>query len=188
MLDFTSGQMCATLGHGHPAILDAMREAGGRAVHLFSGFLSSDVTELARELMALLPEPLSRAMFLSTGGEANEAALRLAKTSELVAQQLKALGLEVRTHIGKTGVVGVLKGGKPGPVVALRADMDALPVKEMTGLPFASSATGVRRGKTVPVMHACGHDTHTAMLLGAAKVLAQHRNEVAGTVVSVPAG
>lgn len=105
------------------------------------------------------------------------------KTSELVAQQLKALGLEVRTHIGKTGVVGVLKGGKPGPVVALRADMDALPVKEMTGLPFASTATGVRRGQTVPVMHACGHDTHTAMLLGAAKVLAEHRNEVAGTVV-----
>ncbi|HCS43026.1 MAG TPA: amidohydrolase, partial [Pseudomonas sp.] len=105
------------------------------------------------------------------------------KTSELVAQQLKALGLEVRTHIGKTGVVGVLKGGKPGPVVALRADMDALPVKEMTGLPFASKATGVRRGETVPVMHACGHDTHTAMLLGAAKVLAEHRNEVAGTVV-----
>ena len=105
------------------------------------------------------------------------------KTSELVAQQLKTLGLEVRTHIGKTGVVGVLKGGKPGPVVALRADMDALPVKEMTGLPFASTATGVRRGKTVPVMHACGHDTHTAMLLGAAKVLAEHRNEVAGTVV-----
>ncbi|MDQ0124146.1 amidohydrolase [Pseudomonas lini] len=105
------------------------------------------------------------------------------KTSELVAQQLKALGLEVRTRIGKTGVVGVLKGGKPGPVVALRADMDALPVKEMTGLPFASTATGVRRGKTVPVMHACGHDTHTAMLLGAAKVLAEHRNEVAGTVV-----
>ncbi|VVN68989.1 amidohydrolase [Pseudomonas fluorescens] len=105
------------------------------------------------------------------------------KTSELVAQQLKGLGLEVRTHIGKTGVVGVLKGGKPGPVVALRADMDALPVKEMTGLPFASTAIGVHRGKTVPVMHACGHDTHTAMLLGAAKVLAEHRNEVAGTVV-----
>jgi amidohydrolase len=105
------------------------------------------------------------------------------KTAELVAQQLKALGLEVRTHIGKTGVVGVLKGGKPGPVVALRADMDALPVKEMTGLPFASTATGVRRGKTVPIMHACGHDTHTAMLLGAAKVLAEHRDEVAGTVV-----
>lgn len=79
ILDFTSGQMCATLGHGHPAIAAAMREASGRVVHLFSGFLSRDVTELARELIALLPEPLSRAMFLSTGGEANEAALRLAK-------------------------------------------------------------------------------------------------------------
>jgi 2,2-dialkylglycine decarboxylase (pyruvate) len=79
ILDFTSGQMCATLGHGHPAILEAMREASGRVVHLFSGFLSRDVTELARELMTVLPEPLTRAMFLSTGGEANEAALRLAK-------------------------------------------------------------------------------------------------------------
>jgi 2,2-dialkylglycine decarboxylase (pyruvate) len=79
ILDFTSGQMCATLGHGHPAIAEAMQEATGRVVHLFSGFLSRDVTELARELMALLPEPLARAMFLSTGGEANEAALRLAK-------------------------------------------------------------------------------------------------------------
>lgn len=105
------------------------------------------------------------------------------KTSALVAQHLKALGIEVRTGVGKTGVVGVLKGGKPGPVVALRADMDALPVKELTGLPFASKAEGVRLGKTVPVMHACGHDTHTAMLLGAAKVLAEHRDQVAGTVV-----
>jgi len=79
ILDFTSGQMCATLGHGHPAILEAMRDAGERVVHLFSCFLSRDVPELARELMAVLPEPLARAMFLSTGGEANEAALRLAK-------------------------------------------------------------------------------------------------------------
>ena len=78
ILDFTSGQMCATLGHGHPAILDAIQEASG-SVHLFSGFLSRDVTELARELMAVLPAPLARAMFLSAGGEANEAALRLAK-------------------------------------------------------------------------------------------------------------
>ena len=79
ILDFTSGQMCATLGHGHPAIVEAIREAAGRVVHLFSGFVSRDVTELARELMAVVPAPLARAMFLSTGGEANEAALRLAK-------------------------------------------------------------------------------------------------------------
>lgn len=105
------------------------------------------------------------------------------KTSTLVAQQLKSWGIDVRTGVGKTGVVGILRGGKPGPVVALRADMDALPVKEMTGLPFASKVQGVRLGKTVPVMHACGHDAHTAMLLGAARVLAEHRDEVPGTVV-----
>ena len=79
ILDFTSGQMCATLGHGHPAIVEAIQRASGQVVHLFSGFLARDVIELARELMAMLPEPLTRAMFLSTGGEANEAALRLAK-------------------------------------------------------------------------------------------------------------
>ena len=105
------------------------------------------------------------------------------KTAALVADRLKALGIEVRTQVGKTGVVGVLKGGLPGPVVALRADMDALPVKEMNDLPYASKATGIRLGKTAPVMHACGHDTHTAMLLGAARVLAEHRDQVAGTVV-----
>src|SRR5260370_26705222 len=75
ILDFTSGQMCATLGHGHPAVLEALGRASGQVVHLFSGFLARDVIELARELMAVLPEPLARAMFLSTGGEANEAAL-----------------------------------------------------------------------------------------------------------------
>ncbi|WP_085700370.1 amidohydrolase [Pseudomonas sp. B26(2017)] len=105
------------------------------------------------------------------------------KTAALVAERLKASNIEVRTGVGKTGVVGVLKGGLPGPVVALRADMDALPVKEMTNLPFASQATSTRLGKSVPVMHACGHDTHTAMLLGAAKVLAEHRDQVRGTVV-----
>ena len=79
ILDFTSGQMCATLGHGHPAVREAISKSSRQVVHLFSGFLSRDVIELARELMAVLPEPLARAMFLSTGGEANEAALRLAK-------------------------------------------------------------------------------------------------------------
>ncbi|PLR28508.1 amidohydrolase [Caulobacter zeae] len=107
------------------------------------------------------------------------------RTAALVAKELKALGLEVREGVGKTGVVGVLKGGKPGKVVALRADMDALPVLEKTGLPFASKATATWEGKTVPVMHACGHDTHVAMLLGAATVLAGMKNDIAGTVVFV---
>jgi amidohydrolase len=107
------------------------------------------------------------------------------RTAALVAKELRALGLEVREGVGKTGVVGVLKGGKPGKVVALRADMDALPVLEKTGLPFASKATATWEGKTVPVMHACGHDTHVAMLLGAATVLAGMKNDIAGTVVFI---
>lgn len=104
------------------------------------------------------------------------------RTSALVAEHLRSLGIEVQTGIAHTGVVGVLKGGKPGPVVALRADMDALPVVEKTGLPFASVATGEYEGKEVGVMHACGHDNHVAILMGAAVVLSQMRDELPGTV------
>jgi len=107
------------------------------------------------------------------------------RTSALVAKELKALGFEVRENVGKTGVVGILKGGKPGKVVALRADMDALPVEEKTGLPFASKVTATWEGRTVPVMHACGHDTHVAMLLGTATVLAGMKKDIKGTVVLI---
>jgi amidohydrolase len=107
------------------------------------------------------------------------------RTSKLVADHLRKLGLEVRTGIGETGVVGILRGGKPGPVVALRADMDALPVKEMSGLPFASTATRMWNGQATPVAHACGHDTHVAMLMGAAEVLAGLRTQISGTVMFV---
>jgi amidohydrolase len=105
------------------------------------------------------------------------------RTAALVAKELRALGFEVREGVGRTGVVGVLKGGKPGKVVALRADMDALPVEEKTGLPFASKATAQWEGRTLPVMHACGHDTHVAMLLGTATVLAGMKADIPGTVV-----
>jgi amidohydrolase len=105
-------------------------------------------------------------------------------TSKKVATELKRLGLEVRT-LAKTGVVGVLKGGKPGPAVALRADMDALPVEEKTGEPFASKAMGEYEGNKVPVAHACGHDAHTAMLLGAAEVLSMIKADIAGSVVFI---
>lgn len=105
------------------------------------------------------------------------------RTAALIAKELRALGIEVRENVGKTGVVGVLKGGKPGKVVALRADMDALPVEEKTGLPFASKVKATWEGRTVPVMHACGHDTHVAMLLGAATVLAGMKQDIKGTVV-----
>ena len=110
---------------------------------------------------------------------------REVRTAALVAKHLRALGYEVRETVGVTGVVGVLKGGRPGGVVALRADMDALPVKEATGLPFASTATGTYNGATVPVAHACGHDAHVAMLMGAADVLAKLKAEVPGTVVLI---
>ncbi|WP_122467571.1 amidohydrolase [Brevundimonas lutea] len=107
------------------------------------------------------------------------------RTAALVAEHLRGLGMEVRTEVGKTGVVGVLTGGRPGRVVALRADMDALPVKEATGLPFASTATGTYMDETVPVAHACGHDAHVAMLMGAATVLAGMKDQLAGTVVFI---
>lgn len=107
------------------------------------------------------------------------------RTAGVVADHLRGLGLEVRTEVGRTGVVGVLRGARPGRTVALRADMDALPVLEATGLPFASTATGTYMGETVPVAHACGHDAHVAMLMGAAEVLAGMKDDLAGTVVFI---
>lgn len=105
-----------------------------------------------------------------------------ARTAKVVAEHLRTLGMEVKTGIGGHGVIGVLKGGQPGKVVALRADMDALPVAESTGLPFASKARQVHMGKESPVMHACGHDGHTAMLMGVAEVLAGMRDRIPGSV------
>ncbi|MCR5888400.1 amidohydrolase [Hymenobacter sp. J193] len=104
------------------------------------------------------------------------------RTAALVAAELRRLGLEVQTGVARTGVVALLRGGRPGPVVALRADMDALPVTENTSLPFASKATATYNGQAVGVMHACGHDTHVAMLLGAARVLTDLRKDLRGTV------
>jgi amidohydrolase len=104
------------------------------------------------------------------------------RTAKLVADHLRSLGMDVKTGVAVTGVVGVLKGGKPGPVVALRADMDALPVKEQVDVPFASKATGTFLDKPVDVMHACGHDTHTAMLMATAEVLASMKDQLPGTV------
>jgi amidohydrolase len=104
------------------------------------------------------------------------------RTAKLVADHLKALGLEVRTQVAHTGVVGVLKGGKPGPTVALRADMDALPVTEEVDLPFKSTVKATYLGQQVGVMHACGHDNHVAILMGVAELLAGVRQELTGTV------
>src|SRR6266550_8635597 len=108
---------------------------------------------------------------------------REVRTSKLVADKLRALGIEVKTPIAHTGVVGILHGGKPGRVVALRADMDALPVVEQVDVPFKSKVRTTYNGQDVGVMHACGHDAHVAILLGVAEVLSGIKNELPGTVV-----
>jgi len=107
------------------------------------------------------------------------------ETAALAAAHLRELGLEVREGIGGTGVVGVLRGGRPGPVVAYRADMDALPITERTGLPYASTRTDTWDDSEVGVMHACGHDLHVAIALGVASILSERRAELAGTVLFV---
>lgn len=104
------------------------------------------------------------------------------ETAKYIEQYLRSLGLAVQTGVAKTGVVAVLDSGKPGPVVALRADMDGLPVLEQNDLPFRSRASGEFNGATVPVMHACGHDTHMAMLMGAAKILTDIKSQLNGKV------
>ena len=104
------------------------------------------------------------------------------RTAKLVADHLKSLGLEVQTGVGGNGVVGILRGGKPGPVVALRADMDALPVVERVNVPYKSTVRTTYNGQDVGVMHACGHDMHTAILMGAAEVLAGMKSQIPGTV------
>ena len=104
------------------------------------------------------------------------------KTAEKIANHLKSLGIEVQTGVAKTGVVGILKGGKPGPVVALRADMDGLPVTERVDVPFKSTVTTDYNGQKVGVMHACGHDTHISILMGVAEVLSSIKGDLKGTV------
>ncbi len=104
------------------------------------------------------------------------------RTAAIIAKHLQSLGIEVTTGVAKTGVVGILKGGKPGPVVALRADMDALPVTERVDVPFASKVKTMYNGQEVGVMHACGHDSHVAILMGVAEILSSIKKDLKGTV------
>jgi amidohydrolase len=107
---------------------------------------------------------------------------RETRTAKIIADHLKMLGLEVKEGVAKTGVIGILKGAQPGPCIALRADMDALPVTERVDLPFASKMKSTYNGQPVGVMHACGHDTHVAMLMSVAEILSGMKNEIKGTV------
>jgi amidohydrolase len=135
--------------------------------------------EIDRRVAAVMPQVITWRRDFHEHPELGNHEVRTAK---IVADYLRSLGIEVREGVAKTGVVGVLRGGKPGGVVALRADMDALPVTEQVDLPFASRVRSTFAGQDVGVMHACGHDAHTAMLMGAATVLAGMRAQIPGTV------
>jgi amidohydrolase len=128
---------------------------------------------------ALLPKVIEWRRHLHQNPELGN---REFKTMEYIANHLKSLGLEVTTGVAKTGVVAILRGGKPGSVVALRADIDALPIVERTNVPYKSTVMADYLGAQVPVMHACGHDTHVAILMGTAEVLAAMKKDVPGTV------
>src|SRR5258708_876208 len=104
------------------------------------------------------------------------------RTAKIIADHLRSLGIEVKEGVGKTGVVGTLRGAKPGPVIGLRADMDALPLVERVDMPFASKVKTTYNGQEVGVMHACGHDSHIAIMMSVAEVLAGFRKELKGTV------
>jgi amidohydrolase len=136
-------------------------------------------TAIDQKAAAILPRVIEWRRYLHQHPELSN---REYKTAEYVAAHLKKLGLEVQTGIAKTGIVAILRGGQPGPVVALRADMDALPVKERVDIPFKSTVRAEYMGDTVSVMHACGHDSHVAMLMGAAEVLSSMKKDVPGTV------
>lgn len=150
------------------------------ASHAGAATMDSARARIAEQAQKLEPQLLETRRDLHAHPELGNTEKR---TSELVAKQLQAMGLEVKTGVARTGVVAVLKGALPGPTVALRADMDALPVKEVSDLPFASKAKGMYLDKEVDVMHACGHDAHTAILLSAAKILTGMRDTLPGTVV-----
>lgn len=141
--------------------------------------LQQQIEERGKEI---LPKVIEWRRYLHANPELGN---REFKTAEYITKHLKSLGIEVKTGVAKTGVIGILKGGKPGPVIALRADMDALPVLERVDIPFKSKVTADYLGQTVPVMHACGHDSHVAILMGTAETLSKMKNDIAGTVVFI---
>ena len=135
--------------------------------------------EIERRTQEVLPRVVSWRRDLH---EHPELGNRETRTAAIVAEHLRKLGMEVKTGVAHTGVVGILRGGKPGKVVALRADMDALPVTEEVDLPFASKVRTTWNGQDVGVMHACGHDNHVSILMGVAEVLAGMKDQIPGTV------
>lgn len=159
-----------------------MKRIGLLLFPVLAGILTSAQTTqqlIEAKAKAILPKVIEWRRHIHQNPELGN---REYKTMEYIAAHLKSLGLEVTTGVAKTGVVALLKGGKPGPVVALRADIDALPIKERVDIPFKSNVMADYLGNQVPVMHACGHDSHVAMLMGTAEVLAGMKKDVPGTV------
>ncbi len=147
-----------------------------------SGAQQIDAAQIEKLTRAVEPQVISWRRDIHANPELSNREFRTAK---LVAEHLKKLGLEVQTGIAHTGVAALLKGAKPGPTIALRADMDALPVTEKTDVPFRSKVTTTYRGQTVGVMHACGHDAHTAILMGVAQTLSRLRGSLQGNVLFI---
>src|ERR1700710_2930959 len=140
----------------------------------------SNIAAFNENIKAIMPKVVEWRRYFHQNPELST---REYKTGAFVASYLKSLGLEVKYPFAKTGVVAILKGGKPGPVIALRADMDALPVTERTAVPFASKVKAMYNGQEVGVMHACGHDSHTAILMAVAEILSSMKSQIHGTVV-----
>ncbi|MHB1329981.1 MAG: amidohydrolase, partial [Gemmatimonadales bacterium] len=151
----------------------------GQPLWAQSGSTDPLLREVETRLTAVIPKVVAWRRDIHQHPELGN---REVRTAKLVAEHLRSLGVEVQTEVGVTGVVGVLRGGKPGPVVALRADMDALPVTEQADLPFKSTVRTVYNGAEVGVMHACGHDNHVAILMGVAEIFAGMRAQIPGTI------
>jgi amidohydrolase len=149
------------------------------AANLFAADMSAEINQATEKI---LPQVIKWRRHLHQYPELGN---REFKTAEYIEKHLRRLGLEVRTKVAHTGVVGILKGDLPGATIGLRADMDALPVSERVNIPFASKEKTEYNGQQVGVMHACGHDTHVAMLLGTAEVLSKMRSKLRGTVVFI---
>lgn len=154
----------------------------GAAAHASAQTASGFAPSVETSIQSVLPRMIA---WRRDFHEHPELSYEEVRTARIVAQHLRSLRMEVRTGVAQTGVVGVLRGGQPGPVIALRADMDALPVTEEGDLPFRSRARGRYNGQDVGIMHACGHDSHVAILMAAASVLAAQRENLAGTVIFV---
>ncbi len=156
-----------------------MNKSISMVILLLGSFAIAQTSQLEKDYSAIESKVIEWRRYFHQNPELSN---REFKTAEKIAKHLKSLGIEVQTGVAHTGVVGILKGNKKGKVVALRADIDALPVYERNDLPYKSNVTSEFLGEKVGVMHACGHDTHTAILMGVAEIMSKNKDKIKGTV------